>query len=275
MQSCELIDLAAFVAAQGPLLIASRRQVPDAALAQYWTASKCRLDRWNRTLRTAGAVDGQNRTSSVANRHLAAVCEEILISEMLTRIWSCVLTALDYSAGSGEAQPIAASVMAGHLEASNRVLSLISYKPHTAHGADSELNRLRRLTERWTDLLLGSLGTQVHGANFAHDPTRLEEFSRDLSGRQEPEVRRKIWDLIISSLRTSLAAHIRGPAPNHDLNSRLAGAILACFPVNVFDATSIYHSLWNLRLSAITADAQQLVDQLLAADSSRAVAVDR
>ncbi len=58
--------------------------------------------------------------------------------------------------------------------------------------------------------------------------------------------------------------------PNADLNGRIAGAILACFPVEVFDSTGVYHSLWNLRVSTITANAQQLVDQLLAADSGSA-----
>jgi hypothetical protein len=268
MHARELVDLAAFVAAQGPLLLGSVRCVPDPALAQYWTLSKCRLDRWNRTLRLAQIPACAGRAEApAAARNLHAVCEEILISEMVTRVWSSLLTALDYLAGSGEAQPVAANVLAAHLEASNRVLSMISYHPHTALGTENDLNRLRRLTERWTDLLLGSLGSLVRVADFAHDAARAEEFSQDFNSTQQQGVRRQAWNLVATSLRETFDPHLRATTPNADLNGRIAGAILACFPAEVFESTGIYHSLWNLRISAMTTDAQLLVDQLLAADS--------
>jgi hypothetical protein len=271
MHARELIDLAAFVAAQGPALVGGVRQVPDTALAQYWTVSKCRLDRWNRTLRhLQSPVSAGREEVEIAERNLQAVCEEILVSEMLTRVWSSVLTALDYTAGGSEAQPVAANVLAGQLEASNRVLNIISFNSHTASGTENDLNRLRRLTERWTDLLLGSLGSLVHAAQFAHDAARAEEFSQDFNRSRQPAVRRRAWNLVVASLRETFDPHLRALAPNADLNSRIAGAILACFPAEVFDSAGIYPSLWNLRLSNMTADAQLLVDQLLAADSADA-----
>jgi hypothetical protein len=276
MHARELIDLAAFIAAQGPILLGNMRQIPDTALAHYWTVSKCRLDRWNRTLRNAQTSPLLVRGETlVALRNLQVVCEEILLSEMSIRIWSSLLTALDYQIGSSEAQPVAANVLAGHLEASNRVLSIISYNPHTLTGPGNELNRLRRLTERWTDLLLASLGSLVRIADFAHDAARAEEFSRDFDRSQQPGIRKQAWNLLTASLRETFDPYLRHVTPNADLNTRIAGAILACFPVEVFDSTGIYHSLWNLRVSTMTANAQQLVDQLLAADSGNAVVADQ
>jgi hypothetical protein len=263
----EFIDLAVFVAAQGPVLVNSVRQVPTSALAQYWTVSKCRLDRWNRALRGVQLpAASRHGDLAAADLSLQAVCEEILVSEMLTRVWSSILTALDYAAGSSEAQPVAASVLAGHVDASNRVLGLISYKPQ-GPGSENNLNRLRRLTERWTDLLLGSLGLLAHAAPFAHDAARAEEFARDFDCSWQPRVRLKAWNLIAASLRATFEAHLHGVTANADLNSSIAGAILVCFPAQLFDATGVYHSLWNLRLSSVASDTQVMVDQLLAADS--------
>src|SRR5262249_46249431 len=112
MQTREIVDLAAFIAAQGPGFLGGAGQLPESALAQYWTASKCRLDRWNRLLRR---VQDPARTSPQEEHldwsHLQAVCEEILVSEMVTRVWSSLLTALDYLSGGGEAQPLAANVL--------------------------------------------------------------------------------------------------------------------------------------------------------------------
>jgi hypothetical protein len=271
MQARELIDLAAFLAAQGSLFLGGVRQMPSTALAQYWTVSKCRMDRWNRALRNVQTLPLAVRGEvSPATRNLQAVCEEILVSEMVTRVWSSLLTAWDYRIGSGEAQPVAANVLSGQLEASNRVLGIISYNPDTAAGSGNELNRLRRLTERWTDLLLAGLGSLVRMADFAHDAARAEEFSHDFDPTQQPAVRKQAWSLVAESLRESFTPYLRQVTPNADLNGRIAGAILACFPVEVFDSTGVYHALWNLRVSAITANAQQLVDQLLAADSGSA-----
>jgi hypothetical protein len=80
---------------------------------------------------------------------------------------------------------------------------------------------------------------------------------------------------LAASLRETFDPYLRQLTPNADLNNRIAGAILACFPVEVFDSTGAYHSLWNLRITAMTANAQQLVDQLLAADSGRRAAMDQ
>jgi hypothetical protein len=276
MQAHQLVDLAAFVAAQGPVLISSVRQVPTSALAQYWTVSKCRLDRWNRKLRDVPSQPFAARNDSVAARNesiaatrpLQALCEEILVSEMLTRVWSSVLAAVDYAAGSTEAQPVAASVLAGHLEASNRVLSLISDKPRATKKADDgDLNLLRRMTERWTDLLLGSLGSIVHAEQFAHDPVRAAEFAQEFNRSQQPSVRIKAWGLLAASLRETFDSRLRGTTPNADLNSGIAGAILTCFPAHVFDSVGVYHSLFLLRLSATASGTEMLVDQLLAADA--------
>ena len=270
----EIVDLALFVAAQGPVLLSSRQQVPENALAQYWTASKCRLDRWNRLLRHAQDSHAPTSDASLSPekvpaglRNLQAVCEEILISEMLTRVWSSLLAAVDYNTGSGDAQPLAANVLACHLNASNRVLSIISSPPDRSPASGTDLNRLRRLSERWTDLLLGSLGSLVRIADFAHDAARAEEFSHDFSRGQQPGLRKRAWNLLAASLRETFDQHLKTATPNADLNGRIGGAILACFPVQVFDSTGQYHSLWNLRISTLAAEAQMLVDELLAADS--------
>ena len=52
------------------------------------------------------------------------------------------------------------------------------------HGLSVEegvvLNGLRRLTERWTDMLLGYLAGNVDVAEFAFNATRASDFAADL-----------------------------------------------------------------------------------------------
>ena len=273
MHTRELVDLAAFVAAQGRALVTATRQVPTTALAQYWTASKCRHDRWNRALRESlpPAAENHRNNSAVAKssvQTLQGLCEEVLVSEMLTRVWSCIITSFDSAAGVGEAQPVSASVLAGQLEASNRVLALISTRNLWTGSAGAELNSLRRLTERWTDLLLGSLQGVCEIFSFAHDASRAQEFALDFSHSRQSAIRQQAWALLTASLRVAFIPLLTGDPSNADLNFRIAGAIVACFPADLFDSIGVFHSLWMLRLSATTSDTQLMIDQLIAAEAT-------
>ena len=269
MHTRELIDLAAFVAAQGPILVHSTRQVSTSALAQYWTASKCRLDRWSRSLGCLHRQPPQELADSeAAQRTARSVCEEIIVSEMLTRVWSSILHWFDSTANKNEAQHVATSVLAGQLEASNRALVMMASRHVFSPPTNVELNRLRRMAERWTDFLLGGFGPQGNPLRFAHDAGRAEEFTQDFARHRNSTIRMQIWGIVNSSLRAAFGPQLQGDAANADLNSRIAGAILGCFPAEAFDSAGTYRSLWLLRLSATASDTQMLVESLLSADGS-------
>ncbi len=70
-------------------------------------------------------------------------------------------------------------------------------------------------------------------------------------------------------MRTTFARRLQDDTDNADLNSRIAGAILACFPAEMFDSVGVYHSLWQSRLSAMTSDTQVMVEELLSDDRPR------
>jgi hypothetical protein len=95
MHARELVQLAQIVSAQGPLLIRADRQLSASAIQQYWAASKCRFDRWYCALKTFG--DDAQRLPPDA-RHavwlrLRGVLEEILLAEVLTRVWTAIVVA--------------------------------------------------------------------------------------------------------------------------------------------------------------------------------------
>ena len=59
MHARDLAELAALVAIHSPLIVEGAGRVPHEASEQYWTASKCRLDRWMRWLRQLTAAAGE------------------------------------------------------------------------------------------------------------------------------------------------------------------------------------------------------------------------
>ena len=267
MHARELVELSALVAAHGPLLIGQEASLPQRGIEQYWVASKSRLDRWNWTLKQL-AVKAAGCYGAADRLLVRGVCEEILTGEVLTRVWSAVLSACDRRWGTDMAEPIAHSVLLGHLEARHRVLTLLVSGP----GIDAEeavkLNWLRRRSERWTDLLVGRLVQQFAVSEFAVDPDRARQFAEDLRRQSRHEGDRLAWSLIEASLRAAFRQGLVAASPNADLNAAIASSILSCFPADLFDGTGLFPSAWLLRLTRITSDTQGLIADLLSLDAA-------
>jgi hypothetical protein len=269
MHARELVEFAALLASNGPAIIGHAVRLSDSGLEQYWSASRCRHERWSRSLKTlsydlqfAKANDMAARWAEIRN-----VLEEILTTEVLTRIWGAVCCGYEQQRGLDEASPLVRNVFAGHLEARNRALNLMVY----GHGLRVEeaviLNRMRRRNERWNDVLLGYLPESTDVAEFAFSVARVKEFAADAQSSTHPET---AWSLLLASLRIAYQRHISPSSPNEDLNRRVAAGILACLPGELFESTGTIKSLWMLRMQHAASDTQGMIDQLIALEDAPA-----
>ena len=264
MHCRELVEVAAMVAAHGPVLIEGSARISGSALVQYWTASKCRLDRWVRSLKKF-ATDSSHEPDNLAPlwAEVRPVLEEILVAEVGVRVWTAVLYAYDRRRQTVDAEPIARSVLVGHLEVRQRALALLIHSPHIAAEDAVRLNRVRRRAERWTDLLLGHLTQNYPSSELAFEPDRCLEFSSELRQEKHQAASTQAWRLTLASLRVAFQTGLADRTPNADMNRDIADSILACFPAELFDATGTMHSLWIARLSHAADDAQGMIDELL------------
>ena len=272
MQSPQLVELAALVAFHGPQLIAGPRDVAPASLQRYWSSSKCRLDRWAASLKTLSkstvgkAVDGAVENGERNNASLTPlVMDEILTGEMLSRVWTAVLSAYDRSRATDLAEPIARSVLIGHVEARNRVLQLMLDAKVITRRQAGRLNKARRRGAHWTDLLVGYLAECYDVSEFAPDPQRARQFADDLR-HQRQIASEHARPLVLASLRSAFpnASGRRGlVSPNADLNTRIASSILACFQTELFDTTGLEHSLCQMRLTNTADEAEDMLESLL------------
>lgn len=268
----ELVELAALVATHGAVLISGPAQLSRSGLEDYWTASKCRLDRWGRELRKYAVESDELGDVWACDRwpEILPVLQEILSSEVLTRVWGAVVTAYDRRRGTDMAEPIVRSVLVAHLEARSRVLRLIHSGPCLGTEKAASLDRHRRRCERWTDLYIGYLVTADDVAEFAIDPNRAREFADDIRSEDGQGVGRQARSLAMESLRTSFPPDVTGASPNVDLNARIAASVIACFPAEIFESTGLFRSLWLTRIQHTTSDAQEMIDELLSLEDESA-----
>jgi len=267
MHARELIELASILSAQGPMLIRSAPQLSSHGVQQYWTASKCRLDRWARNLKSFAADASPLDATAVQVQwpFIRGVLEEILTGEVLTRVWTAVLCLYERRHGGNELESLARSIMIGHMEARHRVLMLLVHGPGVDTEGALKLNHLRRRTERWTDLLVGHLARYGDVAEFSIDADRAVEFSRDLEFQTDQEGGRHAWPLLQASLRAAFQRGLAPVSPNEDLNAQIASAILSCFPSDLFDSIGLFRSLWLHRMSNVTSDVEGMIETLVGA----------
>lgn len=265
MHARQLIEVGALVALHGNVLAHGMGRIPTCALEQYWTASKCRLERWQRALPRASE---QSAILTPDYRRLQVILEEVLASELLTRTFTAAAIAYDAHHGEAEVEPIARSVMMGHQDARNRVLSLMLLGRGFDFSAAVKLNRLRRKVERWCDMLLAHFASAIDITSLAFEGARAEEFAADFQLQSSPAMNDLSQQLAMASMRASFRSLEETPTPNADLNDRIATAVLGCFRDEMFDSTGIVQSLWISRLSQTASDTAGMIEDLIRLDES-------
>ena len=254
----QLAELAGLAATQAPTLLKGRLTVGDSAAQEYWTASRCRLDRWSGAIKKN--VSQLNRGPSPASsRELYALCEEVLASEILTRVWAVVAKLHDEAHNVEKYSSVAANIYHGHLEARHKVLHLIANGPGLEVEDAIKLNRLRRRCERWTDMLVGYLSSLGDVEDYVFDAERARDFAEDLSYGRRASGGPAAWALLSASLKSIFGNDVTVESPCADLNRQIASSIIACYPPETFDGQGVAKDQWLSRLTRTTDDTQNMI----------------
>jgi hypothetical protein len=258
MHTRDFLEQAVLLTSQFEVVVMASRRLPETALQRYWVASRSRFDTWGIGLRHC--TDDLDRTNYAVDRlwlRWTPFLEEILLSEIVTRIWSYLLDAMDERLGTHEYSPIGQSAFRAHIDARRRVLNLILRGRQRGLPAVWRLNRLRLNAERWTDLLLGQIDERDWMGNYAFDPERVRRFGGQEDRRARP--------VAILSAASRAAFVESGPVPRDhaELHSRMHAAMLGCFGHELFLGNGQMMSDWQARLLALTDDTQCLLDRWL------------
>ncbi len=267
MHACQLAEIASWVAVHSANLVFGEKEQPMLAATSYWTASKIRLQRWVTALKMF-EQDLQNADP----RHdpwpaLEIVVQEILLSEMLTRIWSATVVTHDWYHQSDELHGLVHSVHISHIEAKNRALRLLLKGQGLNEQAFDRLNGLRRRLERWTDLFLGQLPHGDQASMFGFDRNRVHDFNREQRQSVGPEYSRR-QQVLMASFAADLAKNRVEYTANPELNREIASGVLACFPSDRFDSNGLPKSARMIWLEKSQNDTQMLLDHLFGYEAS-------
>lgn len=270
MHATELIELAGLIATRGAVLTSRADHLRSDGAAAYWSAAQCRSARWSRAMKqhSLRVCSSASEQAGSLWSSIRPTLEEILASEVLCRVFAAVCCGHEKQYGGNELTPIVRVVLSGQLETRLRALNLLVY----GHGLRIEdsvgLNRLRKQTERWVDLLLSLQDEPRDVAEFAFRPARLHEFSVQWRRGPTGQAQRS---LTLASLRLAYQSGLSTVTPNADLNRKIAAGVMGCLGPDAFDSTGLMKSMWLETMGRTVDDAQGLLDDLFADDPVREI----
>ena len=262
MHASLLAELGSWIAVYSSNLIFGDNEQPMLVGTNYWIASQTRSQRWMSALRM---FEDDFKNQNV--RHdpwpaLEIVVQEILLSELLTRVWSATVTTYDVYHNADELHGLAHSVHIRHQEAKNRALRILLSGQATNEAAFDRMNALRRRIERWTDLFLSQLPDPKHAANFGFDASRITDYIGE-NREQLPSDFQMRQRVLAATFTTDLIRDVTSSSANPELNREIVSGVLACFPADRFDSYGLPKSLRTVWLEKSGNATAMLVDRLM------------
>lgn len=251
MQAHDLAELAVLFAVHSEQLVETDAAAMNGVLTTYWKSSRCRLDRWGRSLASAAKRSDSGPWSEAE----VGTFEEILVAEVLTRVVTALAVAHDQHHAVSESAPVARNIFNAHVDIRRRAIALV-VAPHRDEAQARDLLALRRQCDRWSDLLLAYLLPLTHVGEFAADSSRVGDFAYDAREHLHSGLASDMAvTMIVAGLRSSLTRIAESIPANDDLNLEIATALVGSFSPEVFDSHGHLRSNWFDRLGKVSTEA--------------------
>lgn len=246
-------DLACLLSQHGSAVIGSGHGLNPQAIARYWATSRTRFELWHQTLARYRWAEDSGEFHLLRNwwREHISVLEEVLVTEILTRVVAALAAAIDTRETTDEISPITHAVFTNHVEARNRVQKIMLLGRGNSIENAVRLNRIRQTAEQWTDAMIGSLSLDAFGdLQYAFDPCRAAHHGEDARRYANEPSRHTVMWLMNASMKNTLSRQTTSLAVLPEANRMVYRSVVALLPNRLFDS---YGTLKSLRMHQIEA----------------------
>lgn len=251
MHCVTLAELSAILSQHGPDLIASGTAIRAESVTCYWATSRKRLASWHHALARRRELHRRGRCDALRFwwDHNMPLLEEIIASEMLTRVLASLTAQIESKTHRDEVSPVTHSIYLSHLDASHRVVQMMIGHEGYAVEHVVRLNRLRKGVERWTDALIGRMSIELaEGLAFAFDFERSRSFSREARDCGVGTARTIHCWLMNASMREMLCQRTSDRPAFASQNKDVADAVMMMLQSELLDDFGTIRSGWTHRI---------------------------
>lgn len=241
-----LAEVALLVSRVGRDVIADRQELPAPALREFWQRTRALQQHWTARL------DAWSAQADPDLSQLAELGSQLFISELLTRVWSTVLLGVDRQTGCEDLSRIARNAVSGLLQVRHGVMSRLLQQPDSLATQVVEIERLRRRSDRWTDLLIGNLAGRHDLFEFAFDVERSKDFATESREYDPATGPHPVEHLVAAGLRMAFLGQLPETPLTEPAFRQLVQSILAALPQNAFHQDGSLRSILERRVSSRT-----------------------
>lgn len=259
-----LAEIALLASRVGREVIADRREPSAGSLRQFWQQTRALQQHWLRKL------DAWNSAGDPDLKQLEEVATQLFITELLARVWSTVLLGVDSQTGKNDLSRVARNAVSGLLQVRHVVMSLLVQQAESTHSRIAEIERLRRRSDRWTDLLIGNLAGQHDLFEFAFDVERARDFALESQEYHPATGPHPIDHLVTAGLRMAFLGQLPEALLTEEPFIRLVESIVGAMPHQAFHSDGTLKSPLERRVSATQLRDQQIPSSLLNPESDSA-----
>ena len=246
-------DLASLLSEHGPAIIRGRSVFAPQAVAGYWAVSRNRFELWHQTLARYRHAEESGEFHPLRDwwRDHVVVLEEVLVTEILTRVIAALAATIESNTGIEETSPVTHAVHTSHMEARNRVQKIMLFGRGNSIEDAVRLNRLRQTVERWTDAMIGRMAIQsTRNLQYAYDPVRAAHYSEDMRRLGHGAARHTAMWLMNASMHDTLCRQTSERAALSEANRAISQNALLMLRPNLFDSLGTLKSIWLHQLES-------------------------
>ncbi len=231
---------------------------------RYWTVSRQRFDRWQSQLsRHRDQLETAGASRRVALwKQVRPTLEEILLSDVLTRVVAAFGARLESEGIDTDMGPIVHSVHTTQEDVRHRCLRLLM-TPGLPVDQAVELNRIRFALEQWTDTFLSQLPIGIEVLPFCFKVDRTQDLVEEAAERSNDQSKFVAWQLMSASCQKWMSINCPSTSANPQLNRQIGEASLAMLHPGRFPSLSPFPALASDRINTLIDQADLWVSKLL------------
>ena len=258
-------DLASVISDHGPAILVGQHSVAPEAVNDYWISSRNRFDLWHQTMARYRDADNSGDSHSLRLWWIdhVIVLEEVLVTEMLTRVIAAMALGMELNRNDEEVSPVTHAIHLTHLEARNRVQQImLSGRGNSVQDA-VRLNRLRQAVECWTDQMIGRLCTaNEEPLQYAINPRRAAAYAEEARAQSYGRERKVAAWLLNASMQAMLHQRTSRITALPEANRAVGNSVMMMLRPDLFDSVGTFKSLWMHRLQQNTERTDRVLKEL-------------
>ncbi len=261
-----LVEVALLASRVGRCAIEDRCEPSSNSLRGFWQQTRELQKHWTSRL------DAWSAETDLELGQLAELSIQVFTVEVLVRVWSTVLAGIDRQTGRDDLTRVARNAVSSLLQVRHAVMSRLLQQPDVSSMRVAEIERLRRRSDRWADLLIGNLVGGGDLFEFAFDVERARDFATESLDYNPSTGPNPVEHLVTAGLRMAFLGQLPETPLVEPAFRKLVQSILGGLPQTAFHQDGSVRSVLERRVSSRSLRNEPLPASLLEALSGESKA---